>query len=384
MKIIDVRFVALRYPLAAPIRLAWGPMTHRHFGLVFIDTDEGITGVGETSVNFPHWAITERRATVEEGIRHLLVGEDPLRIEHLWQKMYHSLIRLGLLWGKGAIMSAIGGADIALWDIAGKALEVPVYQLLGGCVQDRIPLYATGFSVEDPAQGAMACVEAGYRAVKVRVGFDPTRDLASVETVRRAVGDEVDLLVDANMAWELREALRIAQALEPFDLYWLEEPLRADDVAGLAELARRTAIPLAAGENAFGREDVRPLLEAGALGYIMPDPTRAGGLTECKKICDLAWTWGVPYSPHHYGSDVGFAAALHLLASTPEEGPSDPEGPLGSKGYMLRDVSPTPLREDVLAEPLVIADGYAQVPSGPGLGIVLNEETIAHYRIDGG
>lgn len=129
MKITDVRFVALRHPLAEPIRLAWGPMTHRHFGLVLIETDAGITGVGETSVNFPHWAITERRATVEAGVRHLLVGEDPLRVEHLWQKMYHSLIRLGLLWGKGAIMSAIGGADIALWDIVGKAYGLPVYPL---------------------------------------------------------------------------------------------------------------------------------------------------------------------------------------------------------------------------------------------------------------
>jgi L-alanine-DL-glutamate epimerase-like enolase superfamily enzyme len=367
MKITDVRFIALRYPLAEPLRLAWGPMTHRQFGLIEIETDAGITGLGETSVNFPHWSLKERRATVEDGLRHLLVGEDPLRVEALWEKMYRALIRLGLLWGKGAILSAIGGADIALWDIAGHAYGVPVYAMLGGLLRSRIPLYAVGFSAKEPARGAEEWAARGYRAVKVRVGFDAEQDLKMVGEVCRALGPEVDVLVDANMGWDRPAARRMVAALEPYDLYWIEEPLRCDDVAGLAELAAQARTPIAAGENAFDRDDVKRLLLAGAVDFFMPDPTRAGGLTECKKLCGLAQAWEVPYSPHHYGSDVGFAAALHLLASTP------------GGGYMLRDVSPTPLRDQVLAEPLTIEKGEVRVPDGPGLGIRLNREMVERY-----
>ena len=367
MKITDVRFIALRYPLAEPLRLAWGPMTHRQFGLVKVETDAGITGLGETSVNFPHWSLKERQATIEDGLRPLLVGEDPLRIEALWDKMYRALIRLGLLWGKGAILSAIGGVDIALWDIAGQVYGAPIYSLLGGKLCDTVPLYAVGFNAQEPARGAQECASAGYRALKVRVGFDPERDLRMVEEVSQAIGPGVDLMVDANMAWDRPTARRMAAALEPCGLYWIEEPLRCDDVAGLADLASQIETPVAGGENAFDRDDVKSLLAAGAVDVLMPDPTRAGGLTECRRLCALAQAWGVPFSPHHYGSDVGFAAALHLLASTP------------GGGYMLRDVSPTPLREDVLAERLVIERGEAVVPRGNGLGVSLDWEVVERY-----
>jgi len=369
MKITDVRFLALRYPLAEPLRLAWGPMTHRQFGLIEIETDAGLTGLGETSVNFPHWSLCERRTTIEEGLRPLLLGEDPLRIEAVWDKLYRSLVRLGLLWGKGAILSAIGGIDIALWDIAGQAYGVPIYALLGGKLIDQIPLYAVGFSAQAPIAAAQEWVAKGYRAIKLRIGFDPEQDVQMVRDVRRALGPGVDLLVDANMAWDRPTARRMVKALEPYQLYWIEEPLRCDDVQGLAELAAQTDTPIAAGENAFDRDDVKALLTARAIRFLMPDPTRCGGLTECKKLCALAQAWGVPYSPHHYGSDVGFAAVLHLLASTP------------GGGYMLRDVSPTPLREEVLAERLGIENGLAFVPEGKGLGVRLNREMIERYAV---
>ena len=367
MKITNLRFIALKYPLAQPLRLAWGPMTHRQFALIEIETDAGITGIGETSVNFPHWSLAERRATILDGIVPLLIGEDPLRIEALWDKMYRALIRLGLLWGKGAILSAIGGVDIALWDIAGKAYGVPVYALLGGKLRDAVPLYAVGFTTQDPVAGVGEWVARGFRAVKLRIGFEPEQDLRLVETVHRAFAGKIDLLADANMGWDRVTARRMVRALEPYRLYWLEEPLRCDDVTGLAELAAQTETPIAAGENAFDRDDVHALLAARAIDYLMPDPTRCGGLTECRRLCALAQTFRVPYSPHHYGSDVGFAAALHLLASTP------------GGGYMLRDVSPTPLRDQVLAEPIHIENGHAYIPEGKGLGVQLNREVIERY-----
>lgn len=367
MKITDVRLIALRYPLAQPLRLAWGVMTHRQFALIEIETDAGITGLGETSVNFPHWSLAERRATIQDGLKPLLVGEDPLRIEALWEKLYRALIRLGLLWGKGAILSAIGGVDIALWDIAGQAYGVPIYALLGGKGCDRIPLYAVGFSTQDPVAGAGEWIAQGYRAIKLRIGFDPEQDLKLVDAVHHAFGGKIDLLADANMGWDRATARRMLRALAPYHLYWVEEPLRCDDLAGLAELAAHSDLPLAAGENAFDRDDVKALLTTGAIDYLMPDPTRCGGLTECRRLCALAQAWRVSYSPHHYGSDVGFAAALHLLASTP------------GGGYMLRDVSPVPLREQLLADPIPIVRGEASLPEGKGLGVRLNREMIERY-----
>jgi L-alanine-DL-glutamate epimerase-like enolase superfamily enzyme len=365
MKITDVRYLLLQYPLTTPLKLAWGAMTKRSFGIVLIETDRGLTGIGETSVNFPHWSVKERQATIEDGIRPMLLGEDPLRIEYLWEKMVKALGRLGLLWGKGAVMSAVGGVDIALWDIAGKAYDLPIWALMGGKVADRIPLYATGF---DPA-APQRYVDQGYRALKMRVGFNAQEDLASVHAVRHAVGDAVDLMVDVNMGWSRREALELAPRYEELNLYWLEEPVRSDDLAAYELLAAKVKIPLAAGENAFDCADSRALLQTNAICYIMPDATRAGGLTEVKRICNLARLDGVPYSPHHYGSDVGFAAALHLMACTP------------SGGYLLRDVTDVPLRERILKEPLVIEDGFARVPDAPGLGVELNEEVVQQYAV---
>ncbi len=362
MKITDVRFLPLQFPLSQPLQFAWGPMHHRNFGLVIVETDAGIRGLGESSVNFPAWAIKERRHTIEDGLRPLLVGENPLRIEYLWDKLHRALNRLGILWGQGAVYSAIGAVDIALWDITGRALGVPVYQLLGGLVRDRIPLYATGIDLSR----ASDYLERGFQAVKVRLGFGEARDLQTLETARRAIGD-ADLLADVNMGWSRAQALDMLPLLEPFDLYWLEEPLPADDYAGYALLAQATDIPLAAGENVFEREAARAALATGALRYLMPDPSRTGGLSECKKICALAAGYGVTYSPHHYGSDVGFAAALHLCASTP------------GGGYMLRDVSDAPLREGVLREPIAIEGGSARVPDAPGLGIELDEIMVERY-----
>jgi len=371
MRITDVRFLALRQPLSQPLRLAWGVMHWRPFGLVLIETDAGLKGIGETSVNFPSWAVIERKATVEEGLKPLLTGEDPLDISGLWQKMHHALRRLCVLWSKGAIMSAIGGIDIALWDLAGKAQHKPVYALLNGKHQSKVPLYATGLDPSNPAESARRFVDQGYKAVKIRVGFDEARDIANVEAVRRAVGEQIHLLVDANMAYDLESAQRMANALRAYNLYWLEEPLPADDLEGYRQLGQQITIPLAAGENQFDLADAERLIATRAIRFLMPDPTRAGGLSEARRICALANAHGIPYSPHHYGSDVGFAATLHLIAATP------------GADYLLRDVSSAPLRESILREPLCVQDGFAYVPDGPGLGIDLNWEQVLEHTLIG-
>ncbi len=369
MKITNVRFIALRQPLSQPLQLAWGAMHYRPFGLVVVETDAGVLGVGETSVNFPLWAIVERKATIEQGLKPLLIGEDPLNIESIWHKMYRAFAKLGVLWGKGAVMSAIGGIDIALWDLVGKINNKPAYALLGGTGPARVPLYATGLDPANLADSARAFVDRGYRAVKVRIGFNETLDIENVGKARRAIGDNADLLVDANMAYDLESAMRVAAALEAYQVYWLEEPLMADDLEGYRILKQHTSIPLAAGENQFDTTDALVLLNTGAIQYFMPDPTRAGGLSETRRMCQVARVRGVTYSPHHYGSDVGFAAALHLIAAIP------------GACYMLRDVSNAPLRESILRKPIVIADGYAHTPDAPGLGVELDWDAVRAHEV---
>lgn len=369
MRIVDVRPIVLRSRLKTPIRFSLGTIEHRVFALVRIDTDEAVYGIGETSVNFPHWSVYERVATVEYGIKPLLLGEDPLEIERLWVKMESHLIRQGLQWGaKGVVYQAISAADLALWDIAGKVAGLPVWRLLGGSGGLGIPLYATGLDPADVEGASERCVAAGFRAVKLRVGFGQERDVDLVRRVRRVVGPDVDVMVDANMAWSRDEAVRIGGALEDMGVFWMEEPVRCDDLDGMRWVAERVRIPLAAGENSFGLAEARLLVDSGAVWYIMPDVTRSGGLTECRRICAYAVSRGIPYSPHNYGSDVAFAASLQLMACTP------------GGGMLLRDVSECEVREAILEEPLQVSNGRAWVPSGPGLGVRLDERAIERFR----
>lgn len=370
MRITGVRFTLSGYRLATPIPLACGRLTHRNFGIVTVETDAGITGVGETSVNFPPWCPSERRATIEDGLAGLLVGENPLDIDRLWQKMVDATRAFTRMWAQGAIMQAISGIDIALWDIAGKHFGVPVWQLLGGRFRETIDCYAVGFSAADPAAGAREMQAKGYTHAKMRIGFDDPTDIAKARAMREAVGADFAMMIDANQAFDLPRARRVMRELESLDLFWLEEPLLSDDLLGYLTLRKEfPRIPLAWGENAFELSDYRTFVEADAVQFVMPDPCRSGGFTQSIRMCEAASDRGIPFSPHHYGSDIGFVAALHLAASRP------------NFSIMLRDESPVPLRGAVLAQPVTIVNGAVAVPDGPGLGINLDHRTIESSTI---
>lgn len=367
MRITDVQFIPLRCPLPEPVRFSLGTITHRHFGLVRIRTDKGITGWGETFVNFPSWAVHERKYTVEQGVKPLLAGEDPLDPAKATAKMLAGLYRLGLQWGaKGCMYQAISGANIALWDIKGQVEGVPVYRLLGG--ESRpIPLYATGLNMSRLEESARACLEAGFKAVKMRMGFDEIRDIETLRSLRNLVGPEVKIYVDINQGWAQDRALELALQAEEAGADWIEEPVPCDDLAQMSFLAARLKIPLAAGENYFGTGDYTRALEAGALDIGMPDITRVGGFDEMIKICRILADRGLPYSPHHYGTDVGFVASLHLMASAP------------TGLEMLRDVSSAAVKEEVLREKVDIGRGLASLPEKPGLGVAIREEILQRY-----
>lgn len=370
MKITTVRFTLCRSPLARPLPLACGVLTHRNFGLVEIETDAGVNGWGETSVNFPPWCAQERRATIEEGLAGLLLGETPLEVGRLWQKMIDATRSFTRIWAEGAILQAIGGIDQALWDIAGRDYGVPVWQLLGGRHRETADLYAVGFRSDDPAAGAREAVAAGYRTIKIRAGFDDDRDLVAARAVRAALGDDVAIMIDANQSWTWPRARRMIARLREIRPFWIEEPLLSDDLDGYCALRRDfPEIALAWGENGFLLEDHLAFCRARAVDFVMPDPCRAGGLTQCTAIVQAAGRAGIPFSPHHYGSDLGFAATLHLVASQP------------NFAVMLRDVAPLPLRDEILDPPLAISGGAVRIPAGPGLGVTVNRKVVEAHRV---
>ncbi|WP_448577037.1 mandelate racemase/muconate lactonizing enzyme family protein [Thermomicrobium sp.] len=370
MRIREVEFIGLRAPLPKPARFSWGEASSRNVGLVRVVTEEGLEGWGETSVTFPLWSLEERALTVREGVRPLLVGQEWNEPAEVVARLEVALAPLGHLWSVVAIRAAIGAVEVALWDIVGQAAGKPLWELWGGR-WSRVPLYAVGFAGDrrEIARQAEQAIAAGYSAVKIRVGFDEEADLSLVRMVREAIGPEAGLLVDANMAWGREQARRMAERLAPYKLGWLEEPLVRDDIEGLVELQGLQIVPLAAGENAYTVADGRALVERRAVSVVMPDIARIGGVGAARAVVQLAREAGIPYSPHQYGSEIGFAAALHLCTTEP------------GCHSLLRDVSPWELRSAIVgSEPLVDA-GQGLPPRRPGLGVRVDRVRAERFRV---
>ena len=352
--------------------------------LVEVDTDTGLTGLGEARVGVGNLG---NYAGVVELIRRDLgpavVGRDPRDITAIWDALYsgsraHYGAREGRLFPtvgrRGITVAAISGLDIALWDIAGKALGVPVWQLLGGKYRDRVPAYASGGWAPVGGIGKQLAqyVERGHRAVKMRVGLqDRSVDdsAARVREVRDTLGPDVGIMVDAHGTWSVRDALRFARKVEGCDLAWLEEPVSADNLAGLADVRRATDIPIATGENEQTRFGFRDLIAAGAVDILQPDIAIAGGLTESQRICALASAHELTVAPHLWGSAILFAAGLHLCVATPCATTVE-----FSRGE-------NPLLHELVEEPFALKDGDVLAPDTPGLGLTLRRDFVRSIAV---
>ncbi|MGF1662985.1 MAG: mandelate racemase/muconate lactonizing enzyme family protein [Kineosporiaceae bacterium] len=370
--VAEVEFVGLRTPLAPPAAFSWGRAGERNVGLVRVRRSDGVTGWGETSVTFPLWSLEERAGTVGRGVAPSATGlpcGSPEEIAAVTARLDAALGRLRQLWSPVAISAAVGALEMALLDAWARAHGQPAWRLLGGS-PDPVPLYAVGFPgpAEEIVAGAARAVADGYRAVKLRVGFS---DEADLDLVRRAVAElgAERVLLDANMAWTRGRALEMADRLAGIGAGWLEEPVARDDVAGLAEVRSRSGLRVAAGENCYAPAELHGLLDAGAVDVLMPDLARCGGLLGGLAAAREALARGLAYSPHHYASDVGFAAALTVCAVA---GPSAP---------LLRDVSPWPVRHELLGEPLDVRDGLAHLPTAPGLAPAPDPRVIERSRV---
>jgi L-alanine-DL-glutamate epimerase-like enolase superfamily enzyme len=389
MKITGVTTTILCYERSDPMADALNFILQRYAVLVHIRTDEGLSGIGESAYFGGPPEITAR--VIEDELGPLLVGEQATEIERLWSKMYHRSMQHGR---RGIVISAMSGIDIALWDLLGKALDAPLHQILG-TYRTRLRTYASGGfyrvgqTAEDLADEAAEYVRRGFRGVKVKVGRNPfvplnplelmndrfcfhtvEEDLARVRAVRARIGEDVQLMVDANSGWDVATSLRAMSVLADLGVAWLEEPLFPEDVVGSARLVAHGAVPIAGYETAQGRFSFNELVTKRAVDIVQPDATWSGGISECRRIAALASAHNLSCAPHAFGSAVGLAANAHLLASLPN-------------GLVLEiDQTPNPLREELLVEPLTIDEsGMCSVPGGPGLGVVLNDDVVARYQV---
>lgn len=344
--------------------------------LVRVHTDEGIVGIGEADTS-PYVArtIVEMPSShaVARGLRELLVGEDPLDAEAVWRLMFLGTYHYGRAGAALHVMSAI---DIALWDIAGKAAGRPVCELLGGRPVKRIRVYASEVMPETPDEVrriAETAVAAGYPALKLGwgpLGQDLDRDEELVRAARSALGDGRDLMLDGGMGYTVERAAELVRRLDDVGLYWLEEPLAADDYEGYRRLGDLVPVKLAAGEADSGLKPFRALAEEGGVDVLQPDLARCGGFTVARRISELQRDHGVELVPHCFSTGVLVAASLHFVAS------------LERPTYSEFSVADSPLVQDVLAEAFELRDGTLEVPTGPGLGVALDEELISRIRMD--
>ncbi len=362
MKITAITIEAYRWPRHKPITNGLHTYTHSGVGLIQIATDEGITGIGLGASG----AII--RATIEQ-LKPLLIGQDPLNVERIW----HALWVPKLIGRRGMTTRAISAIDIALWDIRAKVAGLPLYKLLGG-YQDRVPTYIAGGYYEEGkglrelAQEMEENVAMGATAIKMKVGALSIReDAERVRVVREAIGPDIKLMVDANCAYKVREAVQLAKRMEEYDPFWFEEPIAADDYEGHRRLTDATTIPIATGENEYTRYGFRDLILRGQVPILNADAIICGGVTEFMKIAALAQAFDVDIAPH--GPQE---IHIHLVAAL-------------RNGLILEFYRDTvdPMWGKVYHHTLCLNDdGTVSPPDVPGIGIEPNYAALAPYRVE--
>jgi len=367
MKITGVRTVPVwcprRRPYGGVTVTALGPAAISDYTIVFVDTDAGITGIGEVDSVFKRRGALLRN-DLEQGLVPAVVGEDPTRIAHLVQKMDRVL---------DGVEEAKAGIEMALWDILGKSLGVPIYRLLGGKVRDRIPLsYSIPFGTpEEMAEFAVERVKAGHRTIKVKVGSqDGARDIAAVGMIREAIGPDIKLRVDGNMGWpNAKHAIQMIKAMEKWNLELVEQPLPPHDLAGMAEVRRNIGVPLMADESIRNPRSAMDVIRAGAADIANVYVTEAGGLLNASRIFAMCEAAAIPCmigSMPEFG--IGTAAQIHLGVAMTNLGPDS-----DACGVLYHT-------EDLLKVPLKIEDGFSYPPEGPGLGVEIDMDILERWR----
>ena len=379
MKIVDIK----TYPLCAmakrPTYYSQDWIDRRMSLLVEILTDEGISGWGEGFCSGQHPKILQ--AMVEHAFRERLMGKNPFDNDVIYETLYNTT----RAYGQGGVATiAISAIDVALWDIKGKALGLPIYQLLGGAYRKQVTPYASGPTrapgevyPQKAVEQALSYVEKGFRGIKFKTGFGVKEDVALIHAVREAVGPEIRLMVDANCAYDVAKAKRILLDAQGDDLYWFEEPISPEHRSGYAELKNLTKTYLAAGECEYSKIHYKDWLEARALDVLQPDLCVMGGFTEGKKVLALAQAYMVQVVPHMWGTGVGLAAGLQFLANIPPM----PLALFPDEPMMEYDLSDHPFRDDLIGWAVRYEDGVIKIPDGPGLGVQVDRSVVERLLI---
>jgi len=380
MKITDIHIHVLKSPLTEPFAFSQGWVKQRCATLVEVVTDAGISGWGEAfaqGLEPPEIAAT----VIDKALRPLVLGADPLDIEVLWHRMYHMTRDYGR---KGSVISGISAIDIALWDIAGKFHQLPIYKLLGGAFRTRVQPYATGFyrirgqgEAQRLGEEAMRHFEAGFSIMKVKLGYGVNDDIAVMQEIGRAIqGKPVRLMIDTNHAYGRADALRLGRALEDYNLLWYEEPVVPEDIQGYVEMRHKLTMPIAGGENEHTLYGFREFLGAGAVDIAQPDLGSCGGISAGRHIIALAQSHGVQVNPHVWGSAIAQAASLQLIAALPVTHHSL----FAPEPLLEYDRSSHPFRQQLVAEPVEQVGGWVEISSRPGLGVDVDRAVLEKYR----
>jgi D-galactarolactone cycloisomerase len=375
LKIRDVKAYPTSFPIPEANRVALGIGTaiKRDAVVVKVTTDDGIVGWGEAHHGRAHTAVAK---LIDTTLKFLVVGMDADDTVGIWDKMYRfQLASHGM--GAGACL-AMSGIDMAIWDIKGKARKLPLYKLLGGS-RKPIPAYAGGVSLgyQDPSlliEEAKKSISAGYKAIKLRVGDTVKKDIERLRAARKAFGDDLVILTDANIGYEVEDVRQVMPAMDELGIGWLEEPFPAMDHRSYREARGFGRTPLAAGENHYTRYEFNRVIEDGAITILQPDLSKSGGITECLRIAALGSAWKLPVHPHSSMTGLNHAASIHFLAA------------IDNGGYFEGDVSKSnKFRDELVSNPGAIdKDGNVWPLEAPGLGVEVNEDFLnKHPAIEG-
>lgn len=373
MKIESIQAFILSDTLKGSFYFSQWEYSQRKICIVKITSDSGHVGWGEGY---------GPAGIIEAGIKHLtpfILNENPLETETIWSIMYRRSLDFSR---SGVLVSAISAIDVALWDLKGKILEQPVHRLLGGKKRERIVPYATGMYFNDrddlsqslPAE-AEQYAKLGYKAMKMKVGLGIKKDIEYVKNIRQAIGPDIALMIDSNHAYNLREAIVLANAVEKYNISWFEEPVSPEYYDQYANLRAKTSIPIAGGECEYLRFGFQRLFQAQAVDIAQPDICATGGLTEAKRIATLATVYGVEIVPHTWGTGIALSAAAHFICNLDLL----PGRMFAPHALIEFDRTENKLREELTSSDMTFVDGEFIISDQPGLGFELNEDALKHF-----
>jgi len=371
---LDIRNVTpfvYRCPLDEPVTTSFGTMRDRPMVLVRVEDREGAVGWGEIWCNFPAVGAEHRARLVDSVLAPLSCEKTFASAQEAFEHLTRRTAVLAIQSGEaGPIAQAIAGLDIALWDLEARRAGQPLWKFLNPGAAPNIQVYASGLNPTNPEGLALARQKEGHIAFKLKIGFGIERDVRNLQALRTSLGPAALLMVDANQAWDVSTALDVLPRLEPFQLQWLEEPLRADEPwSEWAKLRERTSVPLAAGENIMGLEAFDLALKSGVLSVVQPDIAKWGGFSGCFPVAKRIIAAGRTYCPHYLGGGVGLLASAHLLAAA------------GGDGRLEIDSNPNPLRTLLSGPVQTICDGKVTLPDRPGLGIEPDAVHLKEYAV---